>query len=201
MAGLLEKLMGGGSDFLRLARFFDPTADPWARIPMDVPVQAFGLASNREFCRYLEGVGRVVVQSVDDICRWLRECEALADEELFVQPDYWQHPVTFEHLRKGDCEDHSLWAWRQLLGLGLPTLFVAGLWQSLAHTWVLFEQAGETFLLESTAKDASILQPLAAVRGRYCPALAVDGACQTYVFQGYQHFHATFRPPPSRPSR
>src|SRR5205085_1473130 len=67
------------------------------------------------FAWYFEGQSAVTVGSVDDVCEWLLECEYVHDPELFHEPDFWQHPRTFERLRKGDCEDHALWAWRKLV--------------------------------------------------------------------------------------
>src|SRR5690348_3236184 len=63
-------------------------------------------------------------RSVHGLCQ--RHCGDLrmaADCEYVRDPvherDFWQHPKTFEQLRKGDCEDHALWAWRKLTELGI----------------------------------------------------------------------------------
>ena len=188
VAGMVEKLVRGTADFVRLARFFDEQADPWSRIEMKVDCHAFGLASEREFATYLEGPTRVPASSLEEVCEWLRGCEALDDQTLFFQQDYWQHPVTFEHLRKGDCEDHALWAWRQLVRLGFSGLFMAGLWRDVPHTWVFFVRGGIETVLESTAKTGSMLLPLDTARHFYCPALAVDNHGRTFVYQGYPRF-------------
>ncbi|MBL9138125.1 MAG: hypothetical protein JNK85_19815 [Verrucomicrobiales bacterium] len=188
MPGVLAQLLRGSSEILRLASFFDATADPWERMPHAVPAKAFGLASERDFGVYLQGPSTVQARNLEELCAWLRCCDAVDDNALFFQPDYWQHPVTFEHLRKGDCEDHALWAWRQLHRLGIPSLFMAGLWESTAHAWVLIEQSPVPCLLESTAKVGPMLHPLPGVRMRYCPALAVDTQGRTYVYQGYPRF-------------
>lgn len=199
MPGLLARLRRGTSDFLRLTRFFQSQADPWERLAIRVAAPAFGLASKRQFLDYLDGPSRVSIASLEDLCDWLRECEALDDQTLFFQADFWQHPVTFEHLRKGDCEDHALWAWRQLHRLGFPALFMAGLWEDTAHAWVTFQDGDVPVLLESTAKTGPLLHPLPSVRDRYCPALAVDVNGGTYVYQGYPRFLDAARP--TRPPR
>lgn len=204
MPGVLAQLLRGSSEVLRLARFFDETADPWERMPHAVPASAFGLASERDFGIYLQGPSIVPTRNLDDVCAWLRCCDAVDDHALFYQSDFWQHPVTFEQIRKGDCEDHALWAWRQLHRLGIPALFMAGLWDKTAHAWVLIDQSPVPRLLETTAKTGPMLHPLPAVRGRYCPALAVDTLGHTYVYQGYPKFRsvayprASPSPPPPR---
>lgn len=190
MSGFLTRLFKGASDYARLASFFEANSDPWVRLRMKVPPNAFGLASHREFCAYLDGPTRVNVSSVEEICDWLRGCEAVDDQTLFLLPDFWQHPATFEQLRKGDCEDHALWAWRKLRKIGLPALFTAGVWRGVTHAWAQFEQNGVEFILESTAKTGPMIQPVALARSEYCPALAVDNDCVTYVYQGYPRFRA-----------
>ncbi len=188
MPGLLGRLVKGAADFVRLACFFDERADPWERVSMAVPASSFGLASEREFHRYLEGPTRVPASTIEEMCEWLRGCEAVDDLTLFHEPDFWQHPVTFEHLRKGDCEDHALWAWRHLHRLRIPGMFVAGLWNGIAHTWVLFRHNNHDHLFETTCKHGDMVHPLPRVRALYTPALGVDFTCRTYVFQGYQRF-------------
>ena len=74
----------------------------------------FGAGSRRPFAHYLNGDSRVRVHSIDDICRWLQQCQYVSDSDQFKQRDVWQHPGEFETRKKGDCEDHALWAWRKL---------------------------------------------------------------------------------------
>jgi hypothetical protein len=187
VVGVLNRLRES-SDVARLARFFDEQADPWLCLEMPVPAQSFGQDSHRQFSEYLEGPSRVRLNSVAEVCEWLRGCEAIDDQALFCQADFWQHPVTFEQLRRGDCEDHSLWAWRQLLQLGLQARFVAGLWRDVPHTWVLFDNHGAEWLIETTAKTGEMIHPVAAIRHFYCPALAVAGGNRTFVYKGYPRF-------------
>jgi len=66
----------------------------------------------------LRGQSTVCVNDIAAICEWLADCEYVRDP--VHERDFWQHPKTFEQLRKGDCEDHALWAWRKLTELGIP---------------------------------------------------------------------------------
>lgn len=198
MPGFLGRLFRDTSTFARLTAFFDERADPWQSLEIAIPHRAFGQGSEREFCAYLEGPSRVAIRSLEDLCAWLKGCEAVDDRTLFFDADFWQHPVTFEQVRKGDCEDHALWAWRQCWRLGLPARFVAGLLGTTAHAWVNFNRDGREYLLETTAKTGDLIHPLPSVRHRYSPALAVDTECRTFVYQGYPRFRlAMENPPPS----
>ena len=146
----------------------------------------FGAGSRRPFAHYLNGESRVQVQSIEEICQWLQQCEYVRDMELFNQRDVWQHPGEFESLRKGDCEDHALWAWRKLKELDIPAEFVVGRteWGENAvgvHAWVLYEENGRTYLLETTNKK-QLIYPLEAIQKRYQPWFSVDAASQTYRF-------------------
>ena len=68
----------------------------------------------------------MAVKSLQEICEWLVGCDYADDEAFFNEPDFWQHPVMFEQTRKGDCEDHALWAWRKLVELGFEAELVRG---------------------------------------------------------------------------
>src|SRR4030095_12327824 len=92
MAGLIARLIRGPSDFIKLARFFDESADAWDRMEMKLPPRLFGAASRREFSAYFEGTSGVQVQCIEEIAGWLRGCESVGDERLFFERDYWQHP-------------------------------------------------------------------------------------------------------------
>src|SRR5690348_9858416 len=123
-------------------------------------------------------------RSVHGLCQ--RHCGDLrmaADCEYVRDPvherDYWQHPKTFEQLRKGDCEDHALWAWRKLTELGLPAEFYVGRWrtgkeaQPGFHAWVVFQDGGIQYLLEATGSSReTIVRRLDDVRGDYFPHFA-----------------------------
>src|SRR5438552_1207893 len=101
--------------------------DPWVVLEHPkIPKQLFGPGSLHPFQWYLDGISSVSVATPGDICSWLFECRYALDITLFQEADFWQHPVTFEKLRQGDCEDHSMWAWRKLRELGLEPEFFCG---------------------------------------------------------------------------
>jgi len=140
----------------------------------------FGSGSTRPFAWYFEGQSTVSATTVDQICDWLAECQYIRDRELFLEPDYWQHPLTFEQLRRGDCEDHALWAWRKLHELGIPAELFVGQWGSESHdtgfhAWVVFERDGQRFLLESVIKQPrQCVRLLEEARAEYVPHYSVD---------------------------
>lgn len=159
--------------------------------PMAVHHTQFGAGSRRPFTDYLNGESRVKVQSIDDICRWLQQCEYVRDSVLFNQRDVWQHPGDFEALRKGDCEDHALWAWRKLKELSIPAEFVVGRTQwsdngngvlQGVHAWVSYRENGRTYILETTNKKRNLIYPLEVIQDRYHPWYSVDQTSQTYRF-------------------
>lgn len=157
--------------------------DPWEPVTSFMIRPAlFGAGSTKPFQWYLEGESNVRVASVDDITNWLAACEYASDPDLFNEPDFWQHPRTFEHLRKGDCEDHALWAWRKLLEIQIVARLVVGQWLShprgrdTSHAWIIYDSEGGKRLLEPVAKEQSrMVRALAEARGDYVPHYSVGG--------------------------
>lgn len=182
----------------RLAEFFTTTPDPWVRLHLPCAPPVFGAGSTRSFSDYFQGSSRVKAMSLDEVCDWLRGCECLTDQALFFQEDFWQHPLTFEQIRKGDCEDHALWAWRKLAEIGIPARLTAGRWRGVAHAWVLLDYPQSELLLETTAKTEPMIRQVdATTRAEYCPALGVDHRFLTYVHAGYPKFQSGGSPGPS----
>ena len=141
---------------------------------------------------YFDGESGVAARSVEEVCEWLARCEYCGDVELFNEVDFWQHPRTFEHLRKGDCEDHALWAWRKLVELGHHAEFFVGQWLEGGgdgdglHAWIVFEQQGQRFVLEPVSKsEASMIRPLTTVQAVYVPHFSVDPAFTMRSHAGY----------------
>ena len=170
-----------------------PVKDAWDRYDYRVPLSAFGTGNRHEFDWYFEGESTVPVASVDDVQEWLLACEYVQDETLFHESDFWQHPSTFEQLRRGDCEDHALWAWRKLVELGYDADLVSGsvlrssedTVERGEHVWVLLNDNGERLVFEAVAKVRSrMIQPLVDVRDRYRPEFGVDRQRQRYAFNG-----------------
>jgi hypothetical protein len=164
--------------------------DAWERWEYGVPPTAFGRGSRHDFAWYFEGESAARVSSIGDIQDWLLGCDYANDATLFHEPDFWQHPCTFEKLRRGDCEDHAIWAWRKLVELGINADLVSGTvlrnnGERGAHVWVVLRDAGGMSVLECVAKSRELmLRPLAEVRGVYRPEFGVDRARRPYVFNG-----------------
>jgi hypothetical protein len=165
---------------------------PWARIPIDVPATAFGPGSQCQFVTYFEGDSLVAVSSIDDIIAWLQTCEYASDVEQFHERDVWQRPSDFERLRRGDCEDFALWAWRKLIEIGVDAEFfvgrvVCGADRSAArqHAWIVYRRDDEVYLFEPAARERPcMIQPWSAVKDDYIPHFAVNGRCVTSAFVG-----------------
>lgn len=189
VAGLLDRFLAPLAA-LRI-RFFPPS-DPWVRVPVKVRRTIFGDGARHHFAHYFEGESAIRVTCVDDIVRWLCECQYVSDPALFNEPDFWQHPTTFEQLRKGDCEDFAIWAWRKLVELEVDAELVIGRTltgaeseRDVLHAWLLFEQEGEAYVLDAVAHHTCIVRPLAEVREIYIPHYGVNRAFETIAFAGH----------------
>jgi hypothetical protein len=149
----------------------------------------FGKGSISEFSDYLQGESTVTVSSVQDICEWLLACKYVPDNELFDNPDLWQHPVDFEIQRQGDCEDHCLWAWRKLHDLGIDAEFVVGKiarkkggWGD--HSWILLKGGETERVMETTAKRMNqFFVPDSKAKRLYMPYYSIDTRLHSYVYQ------------------
>lgn len=202
MPRLVESWIQGAPRVDQLAAFFAHRDDPWDRLHLECAPLAFGAGSHRSFADYFQGASRVVARSLEEVCAWLLACEFHSDQTLFLQDDFWQHPLTFEQLRKGDCEDHALWAWRKLAELQIPARFTAGCWRGVAHAWVLLDHPTGVQVFETTAKSEIMVRPLdTTTRAEYCPALSVDHRFRTYVHAGYPFFCTHREPHPATPRR
>lgn len=165
--------------------------DPWQRFPERVPLHVYGAGARKEFRWYFEGDSSVTVRTLDDVLDWLLDCAYVSDPDLFNERDFWQHPRTLEHLRKGDCEDFSIWAWRKLVELDYDAEFVAGRCSEpqcslKGHTWVLFQQDETPFLFDPVLrKRRTMIRPLDEVRQEYTPEVSVDHQFKRYAYAGY----------------
>lgn len=164
--------------------------NPWERFVSAVPLSVYGMGARREFRWYFEGESAVDIRSIEEIKEWLLGCEYASDPDLFQEADFWQHPCTFEQLKKGDCEDFSLWAWRKLVRLGYATEFVAGRCLCTdadhGHTWLLFEKEDVLYLFDPIIRDRHhMIQPLDVVRHEYIPEVSVDQHFNRYAYAGY----------------
>jgi hypothetical protein len=100
--------------------------------------------------RYVSQPLAVKCNTMSDLRKFLRSCRAAPDEELFGKRDYWQPPEEFERRKAGDCEDFSLWTWRQLMAMGYNARFVFGEHgrYGTGHAWVMFFKDDRCFLVE-----------------------------------------------------
>lgn len=168
-----------------------PLCDPWKRYAFAVPTHLYGLGAEEDFTWYFEGESRVQVQTLAEVVDWLRGCTYAHDDTVFQTEDYWQHPLTFERFRVGDCEDFALWAWRKLTRLGYDAEFVAGHSQVSSchrsgHAWVHVSDGATTYLLDGIMPcHHTALQPLETLREDYLPEVSIDGSLQRYAYAGY----------------
>jgi hypothetical protein len=171
-----------------------PLQDPWEQWSQRIPHWAYSRSGSlHEFGWYFEAESAVRVTSIDEICAWLLDCEFVSDQELFGRLDHWQHPCDFEKLRKGDCDDHALWAWRKLIELGYNAELVVGRrleangqWEG--HAWVHYVINDEQMVLEAAEKNPSrMLRPIAEAKSLLRPHFAVRGDLRQTAFEGFMH--------------
>lgn len=128
-----------------------------------------------------------------DLWRFLVKCDYVSDEEQFGRKDYWQPPEEFEKTKKGDCEDFSLWCWRQLLEMGYAARFVIGQAGKYGegHAWVTFEKDAKNYLLEPLSWPAGLRLPRLSVI-RYYPRFSVSWDGHSILY--YEHQDMKFHP-------
>ena len=177
---------------LRLRLF--PVRDPWVRLPYEAPLVMFGDGARHGFDWVFEGETEVTVATIDDVIEWLGECRYETDTSLFREADYWQHPRTFEQLRRGDCEDFALWGWRKLIELGIDAELVIGrrvppTSDNSRHAWIVFRTGDDEFVFEPVIRERSTaVRPVASVRGEYIPEFGVSRERRRFFFAGYAYF-------------
>jgi hypothetical protein len=168
-----------------------PAGDPWERLDVAPHLNLYGSGARRDFPQYLTGASIVAVGSLDEIQEWLLGCRYERDEVLFAEPDFWQHPATFERLRAGDCEDFALWAWRKMVELGMDADIIAGFCVENGkldgrHAWIVFREGRTEFVFEPGAKSKdAMIRPLAEVRDNYIPEVGADRTGHRFAFSGY----------------
>ena len=95
-------------------------------------------------------------------------------------------------LRRGDCEDFALWAWRKLAEVGIDAEFYVGRVicedrpeRDRQHAWVVYRLDGTAFLFEPAAQIPSqMIRPLTDAMGEYVPHFAVNHRFDTNAFVG-----------------
>jgi hypothetical protein len=122
----------------------------------------------------------VAVRDVEDVMSWLRaNCEYISDARATGTSEHWMPPDEFERVRRGDCEDHALWAWRRCLDLRLPTRIAWGPLRRQMHAWVQIHERPFT-ILETTAKDEGGFVRDPEGLFEYHTEISVDGAGTFY---------------------
>ena len=178
-----------------------PPTGPWKRVKAMVPKNFFGAGAKKDFAWYFQGDSLVKVKNASEACKWLSQCKYISDLELFMEADFWQHPITFERIRQGDCDDHALWLWRKLNELGYICELVVGKFVRQVgenarnirgprngHAWVIFKEKTQDkwFLVETTEKNhRKMLMTAEESHHIYVPEYSIDGNLQTYKFQKF----------------
>jgi len=111
--------------------------------------------------RYVSQPLAIHCKTIEELRQFLRGCRGVSDEELFGKQEYWQPPEEFEKRKAGDCEDFSLWTWRQLVEMGFDARVVFGRHgrYGIGHAWVEFFQDGTCFLVEPQARGLGLRLP------------------------------------------
>ncbi len=177
---------------LRLRLF--PVRDPWQRLAYEAPLVMFGDGARHGFDWVFDGASEIAVANLEGILDWLAQCQYETDASLFRESDYWQHPHTFEQLRRGDCEDFALWAWRKLVELGIDADLVIGRRvppgaENSRHAWIQFRDGSDEFLFEPVFRDRALaVRRVSTVRAAYIPEFGVDRDRKRFLFAGYAYF-------------
>jgi hypothetical protein len=154
----------------------------------------FGEGARHGFDWVFEGDSGVTVATFDDVIAWLAQCRYETDAALFHESDYWQHPSTFEQLRRGDCEDFALWAWRKMVELNIDADLVVGRRvppgsENSRHAWILFRDGNDEYLFEPILRDRpEAVRHVSTVRDEYIPEFGVSVARRRFYFAGYSYF-------------
>jgi hypothetical protein len=109
------------------------------------------LGNTHPWRRYFNRPLKTRPHSLADIETFLIKCRYRSDRETRNRLDYWEPPDQFEARKVGDCEDHAIWAWRQLDDLGYRSRLVLGHW-GCCHAWIHIFVNGRAYLLETTQK-------------------------------------------------
>lgn len=116
-----------------------------------------------------------------EVGAFLTACLYARDDAVQERRDVWMHPEDFERRRRGDCEDHALWAWVQLARIGWDVRFTVGKHRGGGHAWLTTYRGAQVRLVEATAKVPGELLLEAAACGEYDPVWSVDAGLRFYV--------------------
>ncbi len=138
--------------------------------------------------------GSLYLKDIDELRAFLKTCTYISDKEQFDKDDYWQPPEEFEELRKGDCEDFALYAWRQLVRLGYKARFVVGFSGRYGegHAWVTLERNGRYYICEPLACAFSRLPRLSMIRYRPDTSIEWDDDKVRYYVHEVMKYNPSF---------
>ncbi len=163
--------------------------DPWHRLDVAPPLRAFGPGAG-DFREYLTRESRVHAPTPAAVAEWLQGCRYAEDAHLLDETDHWLHPVTFELVRAGDCEDFSLWAWRKLVEARVEAVFVVGMRRvpdapQGRHAWVTFREGTRDFVLDGVERGlVRAIRTVEEVRAHYEPQVGVGADAQPFAYAG-----------------
>lgn len=127
------------------------------------------------FQSYLGSKLKVTVADFAQVFAWLRDCRYVRDPDRYGRTDLWLHPEDFEKLREGDCEDHALWAWVQLVRQGRSARFTVGR-RNGGHAWVTLLEEDGLRIFETTQKDPGYRPRPWEGHPDYRPAWSIDSS-------------------------
>jgi hypothetical protein len=163
--------------------------NPWQRLDVAAPLRAFGPGAG-DFREYLARESRVHAPTPAAVVDWLQGCRYAEDMHLHDETDHWLHPVTFELVRAGDCEDFSLWAWRKLVEVRVDAAFVVGLRRipdapQGRHAWVTFREGSREYVLDGVERGLDrAIRRLDEVRAYYEPQVGVGTDLRPFAYAG-----------------
>lgn len=163
--------------------------DPWLRFDVEPPLRAFGPGAE-DFRGYLTRSSRVACPTALAVAEWLQNCHYAEDIHLHDEHDHWVHPVTFELVRTGDCEDFSLWGWRKLVEADYDVEFVVGMRRLPGaavgrHAWLVYRDGEGEYLLDGVERGLSrALRALDEVKAYYDPQVGVGRDARAFAFGG-----------------
>jgi hypothetical protein len=141
--------------------------------------------------RYLSHPLAVKCHDFEELRQFLRECSYISDQEQFNKEDHWMPPEEFEKRQQGDCDDFSLWAWRQLIEMGYSTRLVIGRSgkYGAAHAWVTYQDNNKHFLLEPLLSATKKMPQLSTVRYKPKFSCEWDGKKLSYFVHDNRPFN------------
>jgi hypothetical protein len=141
--------------------------------------------------RYLSQPLRFKCHDINDLRAFLQKCSYVSDQEQFNKEDHWMPPEEFEKKQQGDCDDYSLWVWRQLIEMGYTTRFVVGLSGKYeeGHAWVTYIDRNIHYLLEPLLNFTHKMPQLSIVRYRPKFSCEWDGEKLSYFIHEDRPFN------------